>query len=1163
MKKGKVYRPRRGMRFSNGRRGVSPPAGFVLGPSITRSRPAGPRSNLDGDGGFQNSSSAGAAAYQELTGLFQVGPTVRYFVTGAAGLNYEIRLITASIGFPAGTLIESINSSSFFYTSGVSLMGDYVNTLLASSSFLSVASGSDAPNDAMVAGSIGFVDPANPSGSFIGHSFLSGGYDGVDPLPSFDAMRIGSKGPFHGVDSVLMSGSVMRSLKIPDASYDPFSAVVSSSSLSLQGSVSMGRLYERKKLNASLISAPTNFAGGILPGIPPWPSPLVMDAGISPGVPSGTFVSHFGVGAYPSSSAQMASAVGWGTWGYGWFLDETTGSLTASFTPSTPLALQFDTSAGGNAVYGIAGPLGGADLAVGFTGSSRNTRFDGGQNFDVAVNADLLFAYVGRYRFITSSFGNMFGKVDASFSKGWSVTGQDGSSLMFKVWDGSTSKNARIGVHYLVGEWHVGIGGIDRTTGQQIYGIRSLDTGQVFTGTNNTIPAVPITASSPFFYGGSNWVGAQEGFDLAALYLSTGSGVSAGIFTNLPFALENLARQLGGASSIRTSPPSWTHAYLGKNQAFVIEALTSSNHESISFNTFESGTEQLESSSSPVSAPLHFSKESRFQTITVKKTASFFDTVVRSGSWVPKTFTAGTGALFSQVTGVIEESLVPGEGNSKDSSAWAPASILIPVDVSGKLVDLKVWVEWIAVSQSGDAGPLGALGMSLRSPNLTWGHAHPIRNDQNLNRIYTSPGETFSLLAGINEGYRRMYTGTGSAVDRFYRDSFLLWEGMAMYDLWSSNQPNHLGGLDGGQWSSHYPTWNKDRGMRTVFSDGASTPHPRHLNGSPSGNFVGSPNAGVGRTNAYGSDVPWTSDPSQGGAATFLAVGSPPKGWLTGPGETAGVNEWPTTGVNYGTNQIKPIYPFLEQVIQRKRITTEAQPTSGTNNPNGVPANFRPDLWVGTRPGLRGTEISGTWELMLLGGGSEANFAATNLYFRQVRLEFTVETPSYTRTNRFTRRRQPIKAGTTNLVSSISGSDAAVYLSSPAIAGWDYWISDTFAVIDGGGEIGRSFGLSKNSGNVPSDTALVYRLSGALASIVGSTPSWLFTGQGGMPTIPESSASLVPFTAESIQSLPFSGFLQPRRDLDFPQRLTDVAADSNPQVKLRDLAIAFVSSSAT
>jgi hypothetical protein len=974
------------------------------------------------------------------------------------------------------------------------------------------------------------------------------------------------------------------------------------------------------------------------------------------------------VGVYPSSSVQMAAAVGFGRWDYGWLMDETTGSLTASFTPSAPLALQFDTAGGrgGNAVYGNFGWLSGSDLYVGFTGSSRVTRFDGGANFNIPAGADLLFGFVGRWTSITSSFGTVFGRTDPAFVRGWALNGAAGTAYNIELTDGvnffSTSIPGGV-AGYRIGEWHVAIGGLDRSNGAIGFGIRSLDTGATLIApAAAAFPSTAVTASSNFFFGASDWVSANETFQMAALYLSTGSQVATGVLGNITLALENFARQLGGvitgtvtnsnlpshddsneltvvmtgsvmrsvtglnafyepfssavasssvviegsiskgrgyerkklnaillgqtATAIGRTPfpspnvmdvgptgtfvsPSWTHASVGFNQAFVGTALSSSNYENLIFNTFTSGTEPLETTAVPASATLFYSKETRFQTVMVKKTASVLDTVIRSGSWVPKSFAVSSGVLFSEVTGVAEDALVPGELTSKVSSVWAPASILIPVTGSGRIVDIKVWVELIQGSSSADPFPLGNLAIALRSPNLTWGNAHPIRNDPKLVRVYTSPGDTFSYMAGVNEGFRRMYAGTGSNVNRFYRDTFLLWEGPAVFDNTDFNDPGF--GLDGGQSVRRYPVWQRDRGMRTVFSDGAPVLNPRHLLEGvyPSAsNFNGAPNAAVGiaRNAPFGSDVPWTSEANIRGSQTFAAAGSPPAGWLTGPGAAADVNEWPTTGVNYGTNTIRPLYPLLDPLLCKKRVTGDAQPTSGTNNQT-LPESYRPDIWAGARPGLRGTEISGTWELLLVAGGSLVSNPVPNWYFRQVRLEFTVETPSYTRAARFPRRRGPVQStdARQRLVALISGSDAALYppfVASP-LAGWDYWVTEVYVPVDHGGEIGRSFGLAGNSGSFPSDRALVYRLTGSLASISGSIPGWLFTGQGGMPIIPESSATLVPRTPQPIVTIPFSNFIQPRRDLDIPQRLGDIASDANPQMRLRDLAAVFVSSSAT
>src|SRR5690606_16763825 len=160
--------------------------------------------------------------------------------------------------------------------------------------------------------------------------------------------------------------------------------------------------------------------------------------------------------------------------------------------------------------------------------------------------------------------------------------------------------------------------------------------------------------------------------------------------------------------------------------------------------------------------------------------------------------------------------------------------------------------------------------------------------------------------------------------------------------------------------TNKYPCWQRDRSMRTIFSDGAAVSNPRHIKDpSPSLNYVGSPNAGRGFNNAYGFDVPWTSESEISGANTYSDAGSPPVGWLTGPGGTNDVNEWPTTGVNYGADYLKPLYPLLDPLFQRKRYGDVPR------RPNTGSALFDPGSWTGFRPGLYGTEASGTWYLLI------------------------------------------------------------------------------------------------------------------------------------------------------------------------------------------------------
>lgn len=601
--------------------------------------------------------------------------------------------------------------------------------------------------------------------------------------------------------------------------------------------------------------------------------------------------------------------------------------------------------------------------------------------------------------------------------------------------------------------------------------------------------------------------------------------------------------------------PSWTGESVGLNRSFVAVSLSSSRHESIAFNTFVSGTEAIESSPVQAFTTLNYSKETRLRRVMVKKTASVADTVPVSGVWRARSFVAASGALFNRITGVFDpHANDPSNAfGGPQSNPYSPCSILIPVNESGKIVDIKVWFEYVALSGGFLQNPLAALGVALRCPNLSWGNAHPIRNDERLKRVYKSTNGDFTPFGSAI--FDKNFMGTDGVINPFYRDTFILWESPGVF-----SKVFDLDDLDSNAYANMYACWHTDFGMRTVFADSAKCPNPRHLNGPRGGNFIGSPGNAKGSTSPLGNHVPWTSDPTAAPAAHAL-TGSPPPGWLTGPGGVAAVNEWPTTGVNYGTSEIRPLYPLLDGIFQVKEETNEALPVTNST----TQALYTPSLWKGFRPGLRGVEISGTWELLLVAGGEDTGPLAPSSYFRQVRLEFLVETPSYTRfSRRSDTRRAAVRPGERRILMT-SGSDRAIITGTPLNnAGWDFGLMHTIVDVEEENGIGRMFSILPLSGNVGANSALSYRLTGALADIVGSeTPSWLFSGPGGMPVIPESSASLVPLIREEIVSMRFSEFLEPRRDFDFSQRLSDAAADANPQLRLRDISALFVSASST
>lgn len=621
----------------------------------------------------------------------------------------------------------------------------------------------------------------------------------------------------------------------------------------------------------------------------------------------------------------------------------------------------------------------------------------------------------------------------------------------------------------------------------------------------------------------------------------------------------SLGRNSGIAVVTTGSIPSWTNAHI-RNSAFVITPFSSSDHESQVLGMWKSGTEPREASPVPASASMYYSKYGRYRTVTVKKTASVQDlarlpTGMDGGT--PLYYVAGKGTDITSITGALQYYPPVGASNALDSSPVIPTVIPIDVNVQGKIVDIKVWIELMQTSGSGaseSAGryPLGNLMIALRSPNLHGFHAHPIRNDPVLKKVFTSDLSQFTAAGAFGNIGRSLFGP--DYVTPMYRDTFILWEGSGFFGEYAAG-PWDVDVESGGKEhfiTRKYPCWQRDRSMRTVFCDGAPIPNPRHHLGTPlSGNYVGSPSYGRGFTQAYGFDVPWTSEAEISGANAHTGSGSPPPGWLNGPGGTNLPDEWPTTGSNYGASYIKPVYPLLDPIYQRKSYG-DADGDFPLRTVAGGNAIFDPGKWTGYRPGLRGTEVSGTWYLLICDNGQ--NLAVTTgpytpTYFRQVRLEFTLASGSYIdapvrKQSKFTPRR----ASDELLLSTISGSD----ISFDGIGGWESYISKTYLYqndIGSPSEIGRTFGIGLNSGSMDMNRyALIYRVTGTLADVSGSTPGWLLNNRFGTPVIPISSASLVqteeaPVTAINPQDLLFDN-----RIVDSAIRVTEAAQAVNPPI---------------
>lgn len=247
---------------------------------------------------------------------------------------------------------------------------------------------------------------------------------------------------------------------------------------------------------------------------------------------------------YPMSAAEMALAIPGGTFTHGWLCDESSGDLESVFG-----GLNL-TASGTGLFYGDAGPRSGVDRAIGFTTGAATGKFSAAAagTFDIAASTDeLVVAWVGKWSALPTAFGAMFGKATATFTNGWHLSGQDGSSLNFELGPSGVWRSTIPGTSgFLVGSWHVGIAVIDRSgTDTARFGVRDLAGVSTIVSTGMTgINGNTAISASIFTIGRSDWVPGNDNFRLAALYIGKGSGVAAGLASNLPAVLASFAARI-------------------------------------------------------------------------------------------------------------------------------------------------------------------------------------------------------------------------------------------------------------------------------------------------------------------------------------------------------------------------------------------------------------------------------------------------------------------------------------------------------------------------------------------------------------------------------------------------------------------------------------------
>jgi hypothetical protein len=272
---------------------------------------------------------------------------------------------------------------------------------------------------------------------------------------------------------------------------------------------------------------------------------VVDDELFSGGVPL-TFA-----GAYPTTSGAMNTALGGvGTFSNAWAMDDASGNLAALIGPD---AMSLGT---GVATYGITGPLGGADKAVGFIGAT--TMFNG-NNYNITTG-DLVIVAVWRH--LRSEPTNTILCRKNTGPNSYNIT-VSGANLVLTVDDGTFSPTATVPM--VVGDWYVLIAVRDRGATQLRMGTINLRTGAKVVGTAATDTTTASVTNISNFVVGSNSNGPIY-TQFAAFYMGVGGSSASTMSTNMSTALTGIYNQLTIAP-----PVAYTKA-VGENIAIPTDA---------------------------------------------------------------------------------------------------------------------------------------------------------------------------------------------------------------------------------------------------------------------------------------------------------------------------------------------------------------------------------------------------------------------------------------------------------------------------------------------------------------------------------------------------------------------------------------------------------------
>jgi hypothetical protein len=256
------------------------------------------------------------------------------------------------------------------------------------------------------------------------------------------------------------------------------------------------------------------------------------------------------VAAYPTTAAAMAAAVGYGTWTAGYLCDDLIGSgaLAPAFGAPSFAAVS-------SPLYGLPGPLGAGDLAIGFD-SSADSFNAGTAAFAVGTN-DLVFAWVSRFSAMPPAIADVLQRGTGFGQGGYGVRITSAGLYRVDVYDTTHTIFVQMTTPVTVGAWHIGMVVVDRTAGTLRIAMQNLD------GSNAAISAAtsltgmgslddpnggqPVTISANAASGYSS--GPPTTMQIASFWIGTGAGVALNMGANLDVAVANLRQYLSGTIS--------------------------------------------------------------------------------------------------------------------------------------------------------------------------------------------------------------------------------------------------------------------------------------------------------------------------------------------------------------------------------------------------------------------------------------------------------------------------------------------------------------------------------------------------------------------------------------------------------------------------------------